>query len=243
VEVQGGRSGYIATLGGLSIGALAVYTPEEGINIHMLSADIDHLRESFAADQGQSRAGKLILRNEKASKTYTTDTITNMIREEAKGRFEARTAIPGHVQQGGTPSPMDRVRAIRLAVKCVSYLEKWQFDGDDSTDVDLSANPASVSTHPTHPPSSSETDPESESAAASKGDEMRKRRAEGVMSHPETSAVIGIIGANLVFKTMEDLETDEETDWDNRRPRRAFWGGLSEVVDVLSGRPKGAHVK
>lgn len=47
-----------------------------------------------------------------------------MIREEANGRFESRTAIPGHVQQGGTPSPMDRVRAVRLAVRCIQFMEE-----------------------------------------------------------------------------------------------------------------------
>ena len=123
VETQGGRSGYIATIAGLSIGAVAVYTPEEGITIKMLARDIEHLRSSFAKDQGQSRSGKLILRNEHASKTYSTEIIANMIREEAKGRFESRFAVPGHVQQGGSPSPMDRVRAVRLAVKCVQFLE------------------------------------------------------------------------------------------------------------------------
>ena len=56
---------------------------------------------------------------EHASHTYTTEVIANMIREESKGRFEARFAIPGHVQQGGAPSPMDRGRAVRLAVKCI----------------------------------------------------------------------------------------------------------------------------
>ncbi|KAI9673371.1 MAG: 6-phosphofructokinase, alpha subunit [Caeruleum heppii] len=125
VETQGGRSGYIATIAGLCIGALAVYTPEEGIGIKMLARDIEHMRETFAKDQGQNRAGKLILRNEHASSTYTTEIIANMIREEAKGRFESRFAVPGHVQQGGIPSPMDRVRAVRLAVKCMSYLEDY----------------------------------------------------------------------------------------------------------------------
>lgn len=125
VETQGGRSGYIATIAGLSIGATAVYTPEEGISIKTLARDIEHLRVGFAKDQGQSRAGKLILCNEHASNTYTTEVIANMIREESKGRFESRFAIPGHVQQGGTPSPMDRVRAVRLAVKCVQFLEEY----------------------------------------------------------------------------------------------------------------------
>ena len=137
VETQGGKSGYIATIAGLSIGATAVYTPEEGINIKMLARDIEHLRASFAKDRGQAKAGKLILRNEHASETYTTEVIANMIKEEAHGRFESRHAIPGHVQQGGTPSPMDRCRAIRLAVRCIEFLEgaAGKSKGDAVTDA------------------------------------------------------------------------------------------------------------
>jgi len=62
VECQGGRSGYVATMAGLSTGALAVYTPEDGIDLATLKKDIDYLRESFASDQGMNRAGKIILR-------------------------------------------------------------------------------------------------------------------------------------------------------------------------------------
>ena len=125
VETQGGRSGYVATMAGLAIGALAVYTPEEGVDIQMLARDIQHLRESFAKDTGETRGGKLILNNEHASATYTTQVIADMIKEESNGRFESKFAIPGHVQQGGTPSPMDRVRAVRLAVKCIVHLEQY----------------------------------------------------------------------------------------------------------------------
>lgn len=126
IETQGGRSGYIATLAGLSVCAVAVYTPEEGISIEMLAADIKHLKEVFAQDSGQSRAGRLILINEKASKVYNAKLIADMIREEARDRFESRDSIPGHVQQGGTPSPMDRTRAVRLAIKCIEHLESFE---------------------------------------------------------------------------------------------------------------------
>jgi 6-phosphofructokinase 1 len=92
-------------LTGLCIGAIAVYTPEEGITLSQLQDDIDHLKRSFALDRGENRMGKIFLRNEQASsKAYTTEIISNIIREEAKGRFEARTAVPGHVQQGGKPT-------------------------------------------------------------------------------------------------------------------------------------------
>lgn len=132
IETQGGRSGYVATLAGLSVGAVAVYTPEEGISIAMLAADIAHLKQVFQEDSGQSRAGRLILVNEKASKVYTARLIADMIREEANERFESRDSIPGHVQQGGVPSPMDRTRAVRLAIKCIEHLETFVDRSDES---------------------------------------------------------------------------------------------------------------
>lgn len=125
IETQGGETGYIATIAGLSVGAVAVYTPEEGITLRMLQADIEHLRAQFVKDAGQNRSGKLILRNEKASKTYTTERIAEIISSEAAGRFESRFAVPGHVQQGGIPSPMDRVRAVRFGVKSLQHLETF----------------------------------------------------------------------------------------------------------------------
>ncbi|PHH86144.1 hypothetical protein CDD83_10660 [Cordyceps sp. RAO-2017] len=125
IETQGGRSGYIATLSGLNVGASAVYIPEEGISLEMLNADVKHLKEVFRKDRGQSRAGRVILVNEKASKVYDAKLIASIIREEAHDRFESRESIPGHVQQGGVPSPMDRCRAVRLAIKCVQHLEDF----------------------------------------------------------------------------------------------------------------------
>ncbi|KAK4229549.1 putative 6-phosphofructokinase [Podospora fimiseda] len=125
IETQGGRSGYVATLGGLGVGASAVYTPEEGLSLDMLAADVRHLKKVFAQDQGQSRAGRLILINERASKVYNAKLIADILRDEAHGRFESREGIPGHMQQGGVPSPMDRCRAVRLAIRCIQHLEQF----------------------------------------------------------------------------------------------------------------------
>lgn len=141
VETQGGQSGYIATTAGLAMGAVAVYIPEEGINIQMLARDIDFLRWNFATDRGANRAGKIILRNECASSTYTTQVIADMIKEEAKGRFESRAAVPGHFQQGGKPSPMDRIRAMRMAIKCMQHMENY----GGKTEDEIAADDYSVS--------------------------------------------------------------------------------------------------
>ncbi|OAA63561.1 6-phosphofructokinase alpha subunit [Niveomyces insectorum RCEF 264] len=125
IETQGGKCGYVATLAGLDVGASAVYTPEEGISLEMLEADVRHLKTVFAHDKGQSRAGRLILVNEKASRVYSAKLIADIIRDEAHNRFESRDSIPGHVQQGGVPSAMDRCRAVRLAIKCIQHLETF----------------------------------------------------------------------------------------------------------------------
>ena len=142
IETQGGRSGYIATMAGLAVGAVAVYIPEEGINIHMLARDIEFLRGNFKTDKGASRAGKIILRNEQASKTYTTQIISDMIREEANGRFESRSANPGHFQQGGKPTPMDRIRALRMAIRCMQFIE--EFTGKSKDEIMADETSASV---------------------------------------------------------------------------------------------------
>lgn len=125
IETQGGRCGYVAVLGGLGIGASAVYIPEEGISLDMLNADVKHLKDVFDKDKGQSRAGRLILVNEKSSKVFSAKLIADIIREEAHDRFESRDSIPGHVQQGGVPSAIDRCRAVRLAIKCIQHLEQY----------------------------------------------------------------------------------------------------------------------
>lgn len=140
IETQGGRSGYIATLAGLGVGASAVYIPEEGISLDMLNIDVTHLKKVFAEDTGQSRAGRLILVNEKASKVYDAKLIANIIRDEAHGRFESRESIPGHVQQGGVPSPMDRCRAVRLAIKCMEHLQGYGKKTAEGANDPLSAS-------------------------------------------------------------------------------------------------------
>lgn len=136
IETQGGKSGYIATTAGLAVGAVAVYIPEEGVDIKMLSRDIDFLRDNFIRDKGANRAGKIILRNECASNTYTTQFIADIFKEEAKGRFESRAAVPGHFQQGGKPSPMDRVRALRMAIRCMEHIEGYAGKSRDTIAAD-----------------------------------------------------------------------------------------------------------
>ncbi|KAI8980210.1 6-phosphofructokinase [Trametes punicea] len=124
VETQGGKCGYLATMGALATGACIVYTPERGIDLDMLRNDVKFLKRRYALDAKGKSEGRLVLRNEVASEVYTTDVITKMFKEEGGSLFDSRSAALGHTLQGGIPSPMDRARAVRLSLKCMAFIER-----------------------------------------------------------------------------------------------------------------------
>jgi 6-phosphofructokinase 1 len=45
-----------------------------------------------------------------------------LFEEEGHDLFDVRQSILGHLQQGGNPSPFDRIQATRLATRCINYL-------------------------------------------------------------------------------------------------------------------------
>ncbi|KAI9502515.1 phosphofructokinase-domain-containing protein [Coemansia spiralis] len=122
IEVQGGNCGYLAVMAGLSGGSTTVYTPEEGVDLTRLQRDIAHLRTRYIKELGRSE-GRITLCNEKASKIYSTDMIAKIYEAESNGFYGARTAVLGHLQQGGTPSPLDRCRANTMAIESVNWLQ------------------------------------------------------------------------------------------------------------------------
>ncbi|TFK92649.1 6-phosphofructokinase [Polyporus arcularius HHB13444] len=124
VETQGGKCGYIATMGALATGACIVYTPERGIDLDMLRNDVKFLKRRYALDAKGKNEGRLVIRNEVSSDVYTTEVITKMFKEEGGALFDSRSASLGHTLQGGIPSPTDRTRAVRLSLKCMNFVEK-----------------------------------------------------------------------------------------------------------------------
>jgi 6-phosphofructokinase 1 len=118
VEVMGRYCGYLALMGGLASGAERVYLNEEGVSIADLQADVEALIDGFS---GGKRLG-LMIRNENANPCYNTQFMVSLFEEEGKDLFEVRQAILGHQQQGGNPTPFDRILATRLAKRCVERL-------------------------------------------------------------------------------------------------------------------------
>ena len=62
VETQGGMSGYIATLGALAVGAVLVYTPEDGISLKLLQEDVEFLRKRYELDVKGKSEGRLVIK-------------------------------------------------------------------------------------------------------------------------------------------------------------------------------------
>lgn len=206
VEVQGGNTGYVACYAGLVTGAMAVYTPELKITLKSIREDTALLQDVFKGDRGEDKNGKILIRNEHASPVYTTELLADIFREDGKGRFETRTAIPGHVQQGYTPSSMDRVYAVRFAVQSVQYIEEWSkrvFATVHHNSLHHAVNNIKI--------------------------------IQLLNREERSSVVIGIQGAQVTFSDITDLYATD-TDIALRKGKTIHWTRLAEVGDLLSGR-------
>lgn len=118
VEVMGYQCGYLALTAGLATGAERVLLPEEPISLARLARDLEVIQRGFAL--GKRRA--LVIRNERVDPVYTTEFVASLFGRESGDQFDVRSAIIGHVQQGGRPSPFDRIQATRMASAAVEHL-------------------------------------------------------------------------------------------------------------------------
>ncbi|KAI1315236.1 6-phosphofructokinase, alpha subunit [Mortierella claussenii] len=177
VEVHGGKSGFLAVMSGLAVGATSVYIPEEGINLTRLQKDVRHLCQRYAEDAEGKSQGRVIIRSETASKTYTTDIVSAIIKEEGHQQFDSRTAILGHIQQGNSPSPLDRVRAMRLAVCSINFLEEHANDISSASSDSSSGSSAGPAVY--------NKDPESIAVAGIHGSKVSFTSVEALLKHTD----------------------------------------------------------
>ncbi|MCJ7535769.1 MAG: 6-phosphofructokinase, partial [Anaerolineales bacterium] len=118
VEVMGRDCGYLALLSGLASGAEKAYLPEQELTLAELQEDVANLIDGFNSGK---RLG-LMIRNERAGGLYDSTFMSTLFEQEGAGLFDVRQAILGHIQQGGNPSPFDRIQATRLASQSIEFL-------------------------------------------------------------------------------------------------------------------------
>ncbi|TBT87337.1 6-phosphofructokinase [Propioniciclava sinopodophylli] len=126
VETMGRHCGFLALATGVAGGAERVYLNEDGLSIGALAADIDAMVAAFSGGQ----SFWLAIRNEEASAFYTTDLLTRMFEAEGHGLYSVRGVVLGHVQQGGTPSPFDRINGVRLAAAVTDWMNEKLATGE-----------------------------------------------------------------------------------------------------------------
>ncbi|MBP8919879.1 MAG: 6-phosphofructokinase [Micropruina sp.] len=129
VETMGRYCGYLALMGGLAGGSERVYLHEEGITLDQLNADVGWVRRSFEDGRGLF----LAVRNERANPHYTTEFVARLLEAEAHGRYDVRYDVLGHQQQGGSPSPFDRLLATRLVGHALDLIADQFTAGDDGS--------------------------------------------------------------------------------------------------------------
>ena len=99
-------------------------TDEQAAEILSIAADVERMVASFRAGQRLF----VTVMNEQASPMYTSGFLCRPFEQERQGLFDAREIVLGQTQQGGTPSPFDRILATRLA----AYSLDWLRDQIDS---------------------------------------------------------------------------------------------------------------
>lgn len=119
-ETMGRKCGYLALMSAITTGAEQVYLHEFGVTLSQLATDTRRMVEAFNHD----RQLYLVIRNEDASEYYTTDFLARVFEEEGGHHFDVRTAILGHAQQGGAPSPFDRTFAVRVVNRAIQVLDE-----------------------------------------------------------------------------------------------------------------------
>src|SRR3712207_5021069 len=126
VEVMGRHAGWIALHAGMAGGANVILIPEQPFDV---DAVVEHCQHRFdsgyspivVVSEGRSEEdGDLVLATGERDafghvRLGGIGTALASLIEQRTGR-EARAVVLGHIQRGGTPSPLDRVLATRFGL-------------------------------------------------------------------------------------------------------------------------------
>lgn len=118
-EIMGRRCGYLTFMAGLSSGAEFAYLNEEPLTLRALDDDAQRLRASFE----HGRRLFLAVLNEGASAYFDREFLARTFESEGEGLYDVRHQALGHLQQGGAPTPFDRLLATRLVHFALGELE------------------------------------------------------------------------------------------------------------------------
>lgn len=136
VEVMGRYAGWIALYSGIAGAANAILIPEIDFDIDKVCAAIRHRWETarpFAivvvAEGAKPLGGELILAQQEIGKEVKLGGVGAFVADEIARRtgYETRSMVLGHLQRGGSPTPADRLLALRYGAAAVRLAAagKW----------------------------------------------------------------------------------------------------------------------
>jgi ATP-dependent phosphofructokinase / diphosphate-dependent phosphofructokinase len=136
LEVMGRDAGHIALAAGIAGGADVILIPEIPYSLQAVCAKLDERRRRgrnfsivVVAESVRGPAGQTITYKDAHGQSRYGG-IGEMIAREIAVRTGAETRITvlGHVQRGGSPSPLDRVLASAFGVYAVDLVAAGRFD-------------------------------------------------------------------------------------------------------------------
>ena len=119
IEVMGRDAGFIALNAGIAGGAEAVLVPET-------KTDIDQVIEKLETGWNRQKSSSIIVVAEGDDAGGAIE-IARKVKEKFD-EYDTRVTILGHIQRGGIPTCMDRVRASEFGTHAVKALLNGQFN-------------------------------------------------------------------------------------------------------------------
>ncbi|QTE31118.1 6-phosphofructokinase [Pengzhenrongella sicca] len=137
VEVMGHHAGWIAVTAGIAGGAEVVLTPEEPFDIEKIVKYLKHRHRSHAsfsivvvAEGAVPAEGSDMPYLPPVGKfgEIVAGAIGERVKMEIEQRtgFDARLTVLGHVQRGGTPTPVDRILGSRFGVAAIDAITRGE---------------------------------------------------------------------------------------------------------------------
>ncbi len=126
VESIGRSCGFQSLFGAIASGADLVMLPERSPKLEDMEKTVNLMRHRFTNTTAQIG---LIVNSESASEIFTTSFIRRLHETSLKDiKVSAREALLAGLQQGGDPSPMDRIFSGRLALAAVDHISRCLTD-------------------------------------------------------------------------------------------------------------------
>ena len=136
VEVMGRNAGWIALHAGLAGGANVILIPEQPFDIEQVCGWVEHRFQTryapivVVAEGAHPKSGAEVADEQRDAFGHVRyGGVGQMLASEIEQRTgkEARVAVLGHIQRGGTPTAFDRVLATRFGVHAIRAVADGAF--------------------------------------------------------------------------------------------------------------------